>query len=138
MRADCPRHGKTAMTQVGDVRWCERCAWEDPANPRDIPAPPAEEKKPAIESIGTKDLARMCSARITEVEEALKAATRKFREQEQAAREEMARLRKIVAFCGGTPPSGGVRGQWACPACGHQTRSRWKQRHIEQCPAQAS
>lgn len=140
------------MTQDGALRWCEECAWEDPNNPKEAP-PPREEKQPmeTIDSIGTKKLAQMCQARVTELEEVLVEAERKYREQTAAAKTEIARLRKIIAFCGAPEPKraaaatavprepGDSRNAWTCPDCGHRTVSRWVQRHKDQeCPKRAT
>lgn len=91
-----------------------------------------------IESIGTKDLARMCQARVKELEEGLAAAERKFRDQSAAARAEIAKLKKIIAFCTSSA-AGTSKNAWTCPDCGHRTVSRWVQRHKEmECPARAA
>ena len=140
------------MQQAGAFRWCEECAWEDPENPEVVPPPPEEKRTvEATESIGTKDLARMCKARVTELEELLASGEKKYREQKAAIGTELSRLRKIITFCEGTAsaakakPDGRVtrdpndsRDAWTCPACGYRTVSRWVARHKAQCPARAA
>ena len=93
------------------------------------------------ESLGTKELHKLCSTRIREIEEAIAESERKHREKIGAAKVELSKLRRIVAFCeGGDSRSTRVaresKNGWTCPDCGHRTVSRWVRRHREQeCPA---
>lgn len=136
------------MQEDGPVRYCGECAWEDPNNP-EVPPPPAGEKEehavqPAtMQTIGTKQLGEMCRGRIAELEREVDKVERAHRERLAAAKLELTKLRKIVAFCDtetATKPStrkaGAGKNSWTCPDCGHTTVSRWVQRHkTEECPA---
>jgi hypothetical protein len=142
-RNNCPKH-PLRMAQEGAYRWCEECAWEDPSNPKEPPKEPPKEGRMDVESLGTKELHKLCSTRIREIEEALAESERRHREKVAGAKAELSKLRRIVAFCegggsGGARPNTGPKQPGAslgtCPDCGFKTSNRWMRRHREtECP----